>query len=303
MDSHSNPEPMADSVTFCGRTFRSHELELMRQIAAQFSALGVTEITRTVCELLGWKRPNGGLKNHECRQLLERLAAQGALTLPELRRLGGRGPRRVCVSKTCFEPEPIECAVSECTQLQLTLVEGKAESRLWREQVERHHYLGCRVPFGAQLRYFVRDRERELACLLWTSPAWKMQPRDAWIGWSDEQRRRNLQLIVNNGRYLVLPWVRIKGLASKILALSARQLPYDWETRYGTRPLMLETLVDAVRFRGTCYRAANWVYVGKTTGRGRMDREHNSIGHTVKDIYLYPLIRNARQYLCGDPSR
>jgi hypothetical protein len=185
----------------------------------------------------------------------------------------------------------------------LALVEGKAESRLWREHVERYHYLGCRVPFGANLRYWVRSRERELACLLWTSPAWKMQPRDAWIGWSEEERQRNLQRIVNNGRFLILPWVRVKGLASKILALSARQLPHDWQTRYGHRPLLLETLVDAARFRGTCYRAANWIYVGQTTGRGRMDREHKSHRQAIKDIYLYPLVRDVRRHLCGDPTR
>jgi hypothetical protein len=290
-------------LTFCGRTFPSHELELMRQIAAEFSALGVTEIARTICELLEWKRPNGGLKNHECRQLLERLAVEGVLTLPDLRKLGGRGPRRADVSGQCFDPAPVECAPSECAPLELILVEGKAESRLWRQQVERYHYLGCRVPFGAHLRYWVRNRDRELACLLWTSPAWKMQPRDAWIGWGDEQRQRNLQSIVNNGRFLILPWVRVKGLASKILALSARQMPRDWQTRYGHRPLLLETLVDAARFRGTCYRAANWIYVGQTAGRGRMDREHKSHGQSIKDIYLYPLHRNARQYLCGDPAR
>src|SRR5947199_684178 len=117
-----------------------------------------------------------------------------------------------------------------------------------------------------------RNRDRELACLLWTSPAWKMKPRDAWIGWSDEQRQRHLQGIVNNGRFLILPWVRVQGLASKILALNARRMPRDWQTRYGHRPLLLETLVDAQRFRGTCYRAANWIYVGQTAGRGRMDR-------------------------------
>ena len=138
-----------------------------------------------------------------------------------------------------------------------------------------------------------------MACLLWTSPAWKMQARDEWIGWSDEQRRCNLQWIVNNGRFLILPWVRVKGLASKILALSARQMPRDWESRYGHRPLLLETLVDAARFRGTCYRAANWIHVGQTTGRGRMDREHKAHGQAIKDIYVYPLVRDARQRLCG----
>ncbi len=294
---------MPESLTFCGRTFRGHELELMGQIAAQFSALGVTEIARTICELLEWKRPNGRLKNHECRQLLERLAAEGALTLPELRKLGGRGPRRADVSAPCFESEPVECAVSECEPLELILVEGTAGSRLWREQVERYHYLGCRVPFGANLRYWVRNREREMACLLWSSPAWKMQPRDAWIGWSDDQRRRNLQSIVNNARFLILPWVRVKGLASKILALSARQMPRDWETRYGHRPLLLETLVDASRFRGTCYRAANWIHVGQTTGRGRMDREHQKHRVAIKDIFIYPLVQDVPQRLCTVPTR
>jgi len=169
--------------------------------------------------------------------------------------------------------------------------------------LERYHYLGCRVPFGANLRYWVRSRGRELGCLLWTSPAWKMQARDAWIGWSDEGRQRNLQWIVNHGRFLILPWVHVKGLASKILALSARQLPHDWQTRYGHRPLLLETLVDAARFRGTCYRAANWIYVGQTTGRGRMDREHKAHGQVIKDIYVYPLVRDARQRLCCDPTQ
>jgi len=287
-------------ITFCGRKFTMREVELMRAITRDYAGLGVTEIARTICELLEWTRPNGGLKNHECRQLLEHLAADGVLVLPALRQLGGRGPRRVNVSQPHSEPEPVECAVQACEPLELVLVEGERESRRWRELVERYHYLGCRVPFGAHLRYWVRGRDRELACLQWTSPAWKMQARDAWIGWSDEQRKRNLQWIVNNGRFLVMPWVRVKGLASKILALSARQMPHDWQARYGHRPLLLETLVDTQRFRGTCYRAANWIHVGQTAGRGRMDRQHQRHGRAVKDIYLYPLIRNAKQFLCRD---
>lgn len=290
-------------VTFCGRRFTAQEVELMRVVARDYAGLGVTEIARTICELLEWTRPNGGLKNHECRQLLERLAAEEMLTLPALRNLGGRGLRRVNLSQQHSELEPVECAARECEPLELVLVEGEGESRRWREHVERYHYLGCRVPFGANLRYWVRNRDRELACLLWTSPAWKMQARDAWIGWNDEQRKRNLQWIVNNGRFLILPWVRVKGLASKILALSARQMPHDWQARYGYRPLLLETLVDTQRFRGTCYRAANWLHVGQTAGRGRMDREHQNHGQAVKDIYVYPLVRDAREHLRGDPTR
>ena len=294
-------------VTFCGRAFTAQEVELMRTVAQDYAGLGVTEIARTICELLEWKRPSGGLKNHECRQLLERLQAGGVLTLPALRHLGGKGPRRVDISQQRLEPEPVECLARECEPLELALVERPAESRLWREHVERYHYLGCRVPFGANLRYWVRNRDRELACLLWTSPAWKMQARDAWIAWSDERRQCNLQWIVNHGRFLILPWVRVKGLASKILALIARQLPHDWQARYGHRPVLLETLVDATvdatRFRGTCYRAANWIHIGQTTGRGRMDREHENHGRAIKDIYVYPLVRDARQRLCTDPTR
>ena len=290
-------------VTSCGRRFTVQEVELMRVVARDYAGLGVTEIARTICELLEWTRPNGGLKNHECRQLLERLAAEGVLTLPALRNWGGRGARRVKLSPPHSAAEPVECAARECEPLELALVEGEGESRRWREHVEQYHYLGCCVPFGANLRYWVRNRDRELACLLWTSPAWKMQARDAWIGWRDEQRKRNLQWIVNNGRFLILPWVRVKGLASKILALSARQMPHDWQTRYGYRPLLLETLVDPQRFRGTCYRAANWLHVGQTAGRGRMDREHQNHGQAVKDVYVYPLVRDARERLCGDPTR
>lgn len=290
-------------VTFCGRTFAAQEVELMRAVAHDYAGLGVTEIARTICELLEWKRTNGALKNHECRQLLERLQAEGVVRLPALRNLGGRGPRRADLSEPHVEPEPIECAASECEPLELAMVEGAVDSRRWREHVERYHYLGCRVPFGANLRYWVRNRDRELACLLWTSPAWKMMPRDAWIGWTDQQRKRNLQRIVNNGRFLILPWVRVQGLASKILSLSARQMPQDWQSRYGYRPLLLETLVDTKRFHGTCYRAANWIHVGQTVGRGRMDREHQNHGRAIKDIYVYPLVRDVRQRLCGDPTR
>ncbi len=146
--------------------------------------------------------------------------------------------------------------------------------------------------------YSQRSGEQPLACLLWSSPAWKMAPRDQWIGWNQEQREQNLQLVVNNSRYLILPWVHVRGLASKILGQCARQLPGDWELRYGCRPLLLETLVDAGRFRGTCYRAANWIQVGQTQGRGRMDSEHRAHGLAQKDIYLYPLCRNVQQQLC-----
>jgi Domain of unknown function (DUF4338) len=219
-----------------------------------------------------------------------------------VRNSGPRGPRQIQLSEASAPQARVEGSAGDLEPLEFEIVEKGKASQLWTELIERHHYLRYRVPVGATVRYLVRSSQKgagELACLLWSSPAWKMAARDEWIGWNAEQRARNLQLIVNNSRFLVLPWVHIKGLASKILAQSARQLPIDWQHRYGCRPLLLETLVDAHKFRGTCYRAANWIRVGQTSGRGRMDREHKADGQAVKDIYLYPLTSNTRQRLGG----
>jgi Domain of unknown function (DUF4338) len=288
------------SLSFCGRLFSKPELELIREMARDYARLGVTEIARTVCELLDWKRANGRLKDQECRQLLERLRDQGWLTLPAVRNTGPRGPRHIQLSEASAPQATLEGGAGEFAPLELRVVESRSESQLWTELIERHHYLSYRVPVGANLRYLVYSGrgEQVLACLLWSSPAWKMAPRDQWIGWNREQRAQNLQWVVNNSRYLILPWVRVRGLASKILGQCARQLPGDWELRYGYQPLLLETLVDARRFRGTCYRAANWIRVGQTQGRGRMDSKHRAQGLAPKDIYLYPLCRNVRQQLC-----
>jgi hypothetical protein len=293
------------SVRFCGRLFSKQELEWMREMARDYAGLGVTEIARTACELLGWKRANGRLKDQECRQLLERLRDQGWLTLPPVRNSGPRGPRHIQLSEASAPQATLEGSAGEFAPLELRVVESRSESQLWTELIERYHYLAHRVPVGANLRYVVRSErsgEQVLACLLWSSPAWKMAPRDQWIGWKQEQRAQNLQRVVNNSRFLILPWVRVRGLASKILGQCARQLPRDWELRYGYRPLLLETLVDARRFRGTCYRAANWIRIGQTQGRGRMDKEHRAHGLAPKDIYLYPLCRSVQQKLCQDPN-
>ena len=273
----------------------------MREIARDYAGLGITEMARTVCELLEWKRANGKLKDQECRQLLERLRDQGWLTLPPVRNTGPRGPRYIPLSAASAVQARLEGSAGEFAPLELRVVESRSESQLWTELIERYHYLAHRVPVGANLRYIVRSErsgEQVLACLLWSSPAWKMAPRDQWIGWNQEQRAQNLQWVVNNSRFLILPWVRVPGLASKILGQCARQLPGDWELRYGYRPLLLETLVDARRFRGTCYRAANWIHIGQTQGRGRMDSEHRAHGLAPKEIYLYPLCRNVQQKLC-----
>jgi hypothetical protein len=284
-------------LTFSGRTFQIHEIELLQELARDYAALGVTEIARTACELLNWTRPSGGLKNHECRLLLEKLQELGVLSLPEIRATGRRGPRPVAIGAASDADSVLRGEVNDYFPIELKLVEGREQGRLWRQYLERYHYLGYRVPMGAHLRYWAQGKTTSgdmiLACLLWTSPAWSMAPRDEWIGWTASERQRHLQRIVNNARFLVLPWVRIQGLASHVLARSARQLPGDWQRVYGYRPLLLETLVDSERFSGTCYRASNWIALGKTKGRGRMDR-HKQANLSIKEIFVFPLCRNVQ---------
>jgi len=294
-------EELCAGLEFAGRPFSPEDLRVIAEVTRDFASLTVTELSNTLCELLEWKRPNGKLKQKECRCLLEKLKADGLISLPLLRKTAPQRPRTIALSVESDPQSPLEGSVAECLPLVVRLVgAGSALGPVWNQLVERYHYLRYRVPFGANLRYLVgseRHAGRHLACLLFSSPAWKMAPRDAWIGWSDTERKRNLQFIVSQSRFLVLPWVSVQGLASKILSLAARQLPEDWERLYGYRPLLLETLVDGSRFRGTCYRAANWIYLGRTQGRGRMDRNHEAHGRAVKDIYVYPLCRKVQMRL------
>ena len=273
----------------------------MQQVATECGALGLTEIARTVCELLAWTRPSGRLKTHECRQLLVRLHDRGVLPLPPRRLSGPQGPRRIAWTTASDPPAVITGRVRDLEPLQLTLVTRAEDRAHWTELIDRYHYLRFRVPVGAQLRYLVRAAPPSsliVACLLWTSAAWKMAPRDRWIGWTATQRAVNLRFVVNNSRFLILPWVQVPHLASAILARAARRLPDDWQAAYGTRPLLLETLVDAQRFAGTCYRAANWQLLGETQGRGRMDRSHAAHGAAPKQVFVYPLVRDVSHRLC-----
>lgn len=289
---------------FFGRSFSFSDLRLIQDVARDFSALSMTELSSTLCELLDWKRPNGKLKYKECRTVLEQLQAEGWVSLPAVRKTAPSHPRTIVVRSESDPGTAWTGTVGDYTPLVLERVQDAELSSLWNQFIDRYHYLRFRVPFGANLRYLVRSQRKPgeyLACLLFSSPAWKMAPRDAWIGWNDAQRRRNLQYIVSNSRFLVLPWISVRGLASKILSLAAHQLPEDWQQRYGYRPLLLETLVDPARFRGTSYRAANWIHLGRTQGRGRMDRDHRATGQSVKDIYVFPLCRDARRRLCQSP--
>ena len=286
---------------FSGRRFSAEDLDLIREVTQDFSALALTELSSTLCELLDWKRPNGKLKHKECRALLEALQAEGLIALPALRKTSPFRPRRIVASAGSDPHVALTGTAGQFIPLVLRQVEREEQRSIWNQLIDRYHYLGYRVPFGANLRYLVESERHPgqyLACLLFSSPAWKMAPREAWIGWSTDERRRNLQYVVSNSRFLILPWVSVRGLASKVLSLAAHRLPRDWERLYGYRALLLETLVDSSRFRGTCYRAANWVHLGQTQGRGRMDRDHQAHGRAVKDIYVFPLCRDVRRRLC-----
>jgi hypothetical protein len=289
------------TVAFCGRVLTASELSLVRQIIADFPRLSQAELAHTLCELLEWRRPSGKLKSPECVEWLQKWQQQQDLPpLPELRITKPRGAHRFHTDPQS-DPQPPLCGrLADYQPLRLQLIEDLAGRHLFRQYIQRYHPLGYRVPYGAQLRYLVHaPSQGVLACLLFTSAAWKMAPRDSWIGWSDPARRANLPRVVNNGRFLILPWVEVPHLASHILALAARQLPTDWLAAYGVRPLLLETLVDRP-YTGTCYRAANWISVGQTQGRGRMDRTHQAQG-SCKNIWLYPLESHWRQNLCHLP--
>jgi hypothetical protein len=295
-----SPAAMPTSLSFCGQELSSDEIQLVRDIVHDFPSLSLSELSKTICELLDWRRPNGALKNRECYTFLQQLRDRGLLSsLPTIRTTSPRGPRAVVLNDQSDPQTSVTGTVGDFLPLELHLIGNSADRALFKQYIDRYHYLGYRVPFGAQLRYFVRScnlPERILACLLFSSAAWKMAPRDRWIGWSNSARRSNLSLVVNNSRFLILPWIHIRELASKILSLAAQRITKDWFCFYRVQPLLLETLVDPTRFAGTCYRAANWIHVGTTQGRGRMDR-YQEVVPNPKDIFLYPLLPNSRELL------
>lgn len=295
----------AEAITFKGRRFEPAEVSLIEQVVASYPRLSRQELANTVCELLDWRRANGGLKTWEAREMLERLESLGRVQLPSPssrgRPLGST--TRVRHSARGEPQAELRCALHEVEPIGLRLVESAEDRQLWRELVERYHPQGHRVPFGASLRYVVeitRPQPAVVGCLQVSSPAWKMAVRDRWIGWSEPARCAGLQRIVNNSRYLIVPWVHIPSLASHILGHMVRQFPSDWQRAYGVEPVLIETLVDAGR-AGTCYRAANWIALGPTSGRGRMDRHHQRHAAAPKQVFVYPLSARAADRLRAEP--
>jgi len=288
------------SEKFCGQVVTKAQLKDIMEIIETFPNLSRTELAHTVCELFSWTRPTGKLKGVECRQFLERLDAKGLIRLPVIRQQAPKKSKPKISKTRQTDFQPINSAkLKALSPILLTRVKTKEQRQLWYQYIDRYHYLRYHLPFGAQLRYFIQSGATDtlLGCFQFSSPAWMMMPRDQWISWDHEQRQRNLQKIVNNSRFLIFPWVQVKNLASKALALAVKTIPDDWEQSYGYRPVLMESLVDEKRFKGTCYKAANWHYVGKTTGRGRMDKGNKRHGVAIKAIYLYPLTDGFREEL------
>lgn len=291
-------EPRVSAGRYCGREFTAEELERIRRLIAEDPTRNRAALSRVVCDELVWLRVDGRRKEMSCRVAMLRMARDGLLKLPAPERGNGNGRNRPRLT-AASDPRPaVTCPVEALGELSLRSVADASESALWNEQIERYHYLGYKPLPGAQLRYMVFAGSELLALLGFGAAAWKVAARDRFIGWSVEQRVQNLQRVVNNARFLILPWVRSRNLASRVLSLAARRLPHDWQLRYGHRPVLLETFVDRTRFEGTCYRAANWLRVGQTRGRGKLDRRHRH-DLPVKDIWLYPLHRRFRSVLCS----
>lgn len=250
-----------------------------------------------------WYAASGQLKDMAARTLLGKLEDRGLIVLPPRRR--APVTRRSDPGPDLFESlpaVPVEARLSSLRPLQIQVAGPKdAEYRRFASYLRQHHYLGHRGPVGENLAYLIRSRAGvDLACLRFGAAAWQCAGRDRWIGWTAAQRAQGLPFIANNSRFLILPWVGVPYLASHLLARLARRINQDWQKRYGHPLHLLETFVQADRFRGTCYQAANWIGVGQTTGRTRQNQRHrdNAVHAPVKDIYLYPLTADARRHLC-----
>lgn len=290
-----------------GRMFTASEIAVICEVVATCRGLSRKELANTISELVGWTRANGSLKEAECLLLLARLEAQGLLRLPAKQQTRPIGSATSIPHTEAGQAGvPLSGSLEMFAPVRVERVTDAGARQRFRELVGRYHPLGYKVPFGAHLRYLVRIGRPEptvVGCLQFSSAAWRIQARDRWIGWDDSTRAHHLQQVVNNSRFLLLPWVQIKNLASATLAQALRCLRADWPAQYGITPLLVETFVDAARYSGGCYRAANWVEIGQTSGRGRQDRQHRLHGAQPKRVFVYRLRRDAQARLRGESGQ
>lgn len=284
---------------YCGRIFTSKEIDWIQNLITANPDYHRLALSRIVCQEYQWLRPDGRLKDMSCRVAMLRMHRDGLIRLPSPKRKNGNGKNCPQLSSLSDPQNSISTPAGQLGELSLHQVSTSKDASLWNELIHRYHYLGHKPLPGAQIKYLVYSSSLDLlAALGFGAAAWKVAPRDSFIQWSAHQRVQNLHLIVNNARFLILPWVFSKNLASRILSCVAKQLPGDWLTRYHYQPVLLETFVQKDRFKGTCYRAANWTLLGQTQGRGKLDR-HKKFPLPVKNIYIYPLSNSFRKILCA----
>ncbi len=289
---------MPETWRYRGQTIGNEEVVFLREFIAAHPDSSRWKLSRQLCEERGWKQANGVLRDVVCRGLLLMLERAGEIELPPVRRhiQGQRRNERLRPKPVLIDTTPLAMPLSAVGRIEIQPVRRTADEPLFNGLVEQHHYLGYEQPVGEQLKYLVWAQQRPVACLAWSSSPRHLGARDRYIGWSVEARKRNLPLIAYNSRFLILPWVQVAHLASHILGRMAARISADWEARYAHPIYMLETFVDPARFRGTCYRAANWRVLGETTGRGKDDPTHKP-NRSIKQVLALPLDRRFRELL------
>lgn len=284
-----------------GRKITPADIQFIQQLLADNPSWGRTRLSKELCKLWQWYNPNGQMKDMACRSLLVKLEKADCIVLPPSQSKWSKVPHNHSIPSVPHLRQEVHCGLKTLMPIQITQVrQHPDDNALFSCLLSRYHYLGYSRTVGENMKYLIRDcAGRLLACLLFGSAAWKIAPRDTFIGWDRQRREKTLGYVTNNMRFLILPWVRVPHLASHILSLISRRISKDWTVRYGHSIYLLETFVDRSRFRGVCYRAANWCLVGQTKGRTRNDC-NNTIKVPIKDIYLYPLVKNFRKELCHD---
>lgn len=291
-------ERKAGSIIQCGREISREELDEIQETVRLFPGLSLSELAATICEHLGWITASGGYKTDACLKLLSRLEGKGCLKLPQKRAISQQRQSPIPLTGRTEPKADIVGSLSDIGLVSLRVVKDVELTGLWNEYVSRYHYLGYKRPFGCFLRYLVESPRGFLGCLMFQGASKALRLRDEWIGWTERQRLRNLAWVINNSRFLIFPWVKVKNLGSHILGQALRRVRDDWQERWAYSPVLLETFVDPRHYHGSCYKAANWQYLGMTTGEG-FARKGKSYSTTPKMIFVRPLARNFRSLLCS----
>jgi hypothetical protein len=289
---------MPETWRYRGQIIDQEQLGFLREFIAAHPDSSRWKLSRQLCEALGWKQPNGALRDVVCRGLLLLLDRAGEIALPAVRRqiLGQSRNTRSRPEPLLIDTTPLAMPLSALGGMEIHSVRRTADEPLFNSLMEQHHYLGYEQPVGEHMKYLVWAQQRPVACLAWSSSPRHLGARDRYIGWSQAARQRNLPLIAYNTRFLILPWVKVPHLASHILGRMAARISTDWESLYAHPIYLLETFVDPERFRGTCYLAANWKVLGETTGRGKADLTHRP-NRSIKQVLALPLHRKFRERL------